>query len=479
MTKQLQQAKGSYVRMSIGLETDFGTAAAADAGKTLKFNSSGLNATRDLNSSETIQPGRSPVEPFQGNGSVDGDFVVPLDLNQLAFLFKCAFGAPVTSTVSGGTTLEQSISGVTAGPTGYASYAALEVSDIDGFAVNDSVTVTGTTGYNGTHKILHIEPMGGLVIDVAYGSSETPSGAKVSKAVPGTYSHVFGIKEEQPSFTIEQLHKDLAESFVYQGCKISTLAIGAASDGQENTVTIGIMGSKPKTLIAPKAITAFSGSGSSVTATLGSGHGLVVGDTIVIAGSVNYNGAHIVTAKADTTVTFAATYVAESVTTNYEPVWCKAHFDSPTSIPLARLGTFSARLYKDGAIYNCARNFNIQFDFGLDGDMRCIGDDGYRSSIPEGTVQITSSLTALFKSGGLFREGAENTTVGLKLEFSDPDGVRKLTIELPENKVQPSSPPVDSPRGLSQDITVQAFSSDSENGASACVITVVNNMSSI
>ena len=96
MTKQLQQAKGSYVRMSIGLETDFGTAAAADAGKTLKFNSSGLNATRDLNRSETIQPGRSPVEPFQGNGSVDGDFVVPLDLNQLAFLFKCAFGAPVT-----------------------------------------------------------------------------------------------------------------------------------------------------------------------------------------------------------------------------------------------------------------------------------------------------------------------------------------------------------------------------------------------
>jgi hypothetical protein len=160
-------------------------------------------------------------------------------------------------------------------------------------------------------------------------------------------------------------------------------------------------------------------------------------------------------------------------------VWCKAHFNEPASIPLARLGTFSARLYKDGAIYNCARNFNIQFDFGLDGDMRCIGDDGYRSSIPEGTVQITSSLTALFKSGELFREGSNNTTVGLSLQFTDPDGVRSLTIDLPENKVQPASPPVDSPRGLSQDITVQAFSSDSENGASACTITVVNGMSAI
>ena len=478
MTKQLQQAKGSYVRMSIGLETDFGTAAAADAGKTLKFNSSGLNATRDLNSSETIQPGRSPVEPFQGNGSVDGDFVVPLDLNQLAFLFRCAFGAPVTSDSPLAAEDITAVNTSTHDNTKAAFYVAS--GHETNFAIGNKVVISGVNdSYNGTHTVTHIDETNHAIeCDVAMGTSVPSPGSSARITIP-YYTHVFSIKEDQPSFTIEQLHKDLAESFVYQGCKISTLAIGAASDGQENTVTIGIMGSRPKTLVTPKAITAFSGSGSSVTATLGSGHGLEVGDTIVIAGSVNYNGAHIITAKAASTVTFAATYVAESVTTNKEPVWCKAHFNSPTSIPLARLGTFSARLYKDGAIYNCARNFNIQFDFGLDGDMRCIGDDGYRSSIPEGTVQITSSLTALFKSGDLFREGAENTTVGLKLEFTDPDGLRKLTIELPENKVQPSSPPVDSPRGLSQDITVQAFSSDSENGASACVITVINDMNAI
>lgn len=478
MTKQLEQARGSNVRMAIGLETTFGVAAAANAGKVLKFNSSGLNATRDLNSSETIQPGRSPVEPFQGNGSVDGDFVLPLDLNQLAYIFKCAFGAPATDDSP---VAAETITSVYNGTRnqGNASFYVASGRETN-FAVGQTVEISGVNAsYNGTHKVTHIDEVNHAVeCDVAFGTS-VPSASSEARITLPYYSHVFTIKENQPSFTIEQLHKDLAESFVYQGCKISTLSIGAASDGQENTVTIGVMGSKPKALAVPKPVTAFSGSGSSVTATLGTGHGLVVGDTVVITGSAHYNGAHVVTAKTDTTVTFAAAYVAETVTSGSEPVWCKAHFNEPASIPLARLGTFSARLYKDGAIYNCARNFSIQFDFGLDGDMRCIGDDGYRSSIPEGTVQITSSLTALFKSGDLFREGAENTTVGLKLEFTDPDGVRKLTIELPENKVQPSSPPVDSPRGLSQDITVQAFSSDSENGGSACTITVVNGMNAI
>ena len=473
MTKQLEQARGSNVRMAIGLETTFGVAAAANTGKVLKFNSSGLNATRDLNSSETIQPGRSPVEPFQGNGSVDGDFVLPLDLNQLAYIFRCAFGAPVT-------TDERDVITFTSVSEGsdVPGYAELNVAtDVPaGITFGDVLDISGTTNYNGKHKVIMKAP-GYVIIDAPFVAAE--SNLANAKGYKGGFQHVFTIKEEQPTFTIEQLHKDLAESFVYQGCKVSTLSIGAASDGQENTVTIGVMGSKPKTLTAPKPVTAFASGTGGITATLGTGHGLVAGDTIVIAGSAHYNGAHIVSDATTTTVTFAGTYTAETVTSGSEPVWCKAHYNSPASIPLARLGTFSARLYKDGSIYNCARNFSIQFDFGLDGDMRCIGDDGYRSSIPEGTVQITSSLTALFKSGDLFREGADNTTVGLKLEFTDPDGVRKLTIELPENKVQPSSPPVDSPRGLSQDITVQSFSSDSENGASACTITVVNDLSAV
>lgn len=471
MTKKLQQARGSNVRLAFGLESVFGTAAADNVGKTLKFNSSALSATRDLNSSETIQPGRSPVEPFQGNGSVDGDVTVPLDLNQLAYIFRLMFGAPTTTDQR----TVMSVSSVSQGGTGFTAYASLSAPlDVpEGITAGDIVTVAGTTNYNGTYKILS-KSNGNIIIDAPYTESETSlTGATATK---GGYSHVFTIKEDQPSFTIEQLHKDLAESFVFQGCKFSTMTIGAASDGQENTVTVGVMGSKPKAVSAPMAISAIGGSGSTVTLTVPSGHGIVVGDSIVVAGSVNYNGVHAVTAKTDTSVSFAQTYVAETVTANQEPVLCKAHFVDPGSYPLARLGTFSARLYKDGAIYDCAKTFSITFDFGLDGDQRCIGDDGYRSAIPEGTVTITSTLTALFKSGELFREGAENTTVGLKLQFTDPDGVRKLVIELPENKVQPTSPPVDSARGLSQDITVQSFSSTSEEGDSACTITVVNDV---
>lgn len=386
----LQQAKGSNSRKTIGFETEYNSIAASTTGYALKFNpGDGVKASRELNSAETIQPGRSAVEPFQGNGSVEGNETFPNDVNQMYLLLKAAFGTPVTTNEGN-----------------------------------------------------------------------------------GLWKHVFTIPEMQPSFTYEQLHKDIAERFIYSGCKISTLSFAAAADGQESTVTCGIMGSKPVKASAPVRISSITDNAGKPSFELSSElAGVSIDDYVVIAGckSSSLNGVFKVIEASSSAVTVDAEYVAEDIVAGREPVCNSVHFSEPTEIPISRLGTFAATFYKDGEEYKCAKNVGIEIDMGLDGDQRVIGDNGYRSELPEGTVSVTTSLTALFKSGDLFREGSENATIALKLVFAGENGA-SLTIEIPQNKIQQTAPAIDTAAGLSQELTAIAFA----NSGSSVTFTLVN-----
>ena len=173
---------------------------------------------------------------------------------------------------------------------------------------------------------------------------------------------------------------------------------------------------------------------SATTVTTATDHGLAVGDDVIIAGSVNYNGRWAVASAATTTTfTINKVYVAETVSTD-PPVTQKCHFKAPGTIPLKRLGTFSAKFYKDGAEYKCAQDVTIDIDMDLDGEQRCLGDNGFRSQLLEGIAAITANLTVAFRNGTFFRDGQNNTTAALKLEFTAAYGIGKLTIDLPKNQ---------------------------------------------
>lgn len=390
--KKFQQARGSNALVTMGFEEELSEAATSGVG--IKFNGMTMARSRDLNQSGTIQPGRSPVEPFQGNGDVGGDITIPNDINQMYYFLKAAFGQPAT----------------------------------------------------------------------------TSSG--------GVYTHVFTIGNEQPSLTIEKLFADIAEKEVFLGCKVSNLAFSANASGQENTVTCSFVGCKPQATVDPIAISSIAVASGTATVTTTDVHGFSQGDIVAIAGSGNrlLDGKHAVASAASTT-TFAFATTAADGTTSYtdsskQPGVTKSQFTSITNATINRLGTFSASLKKDNVNYDCAKEFSIAFNMGIDTDQRCIGDNGYLSSLPEGTVEITTNITALFRSAELQKIAANNETVAWELKYENADG--SLTIYLPENKVQEAGVPIESAMGLSQSMTIQAFCSDASNGGSAATITLVN-----
>lgn len=467
MPKELQSATGANVDLVFGIEDDFRTLAPKTSGVRLKFNSDGIVPQRDLNTPATIMPGRGLAEPFQGNGSVSGADVFPNDYNQMGFLLKLAFGSPAT-------TQPDDLVGVSA----FAESAGHTVVTLDSalaVSAGGSIAISGTQNYNGEHRVLAVSGSS-VTIDTDY-VAETPSEAK---ATAKGWTHVFTIPDRQPSFTIERHHFDIAESFVYAGCKVSSIAFSAATDGNENTVTYNIVGSKPEQVSSPVCVTAFSDGGNgTVTATLESAISIEQGDQFSIAGSVAYSGKHIATAVNGTSVTFEGTYVAETIASGKEPVLNVAHFINPRGIPLKRINTFAASLWKDGEMFKASKSFNSTIDMGLDTEQRALGDEGYVSEIPEGSVSVTTQMTAMMKSGDLYRDGQNNTTVGFELKYASKSGMGLLSIKLPENKIQQTAPPVDSPRGLSQDITVISFDSAPEDNEPGLVITLVNGFAEI
>lgn len=464
--KALNQARGFNAQLTLGFESTFNTA--ATDGTTIAHNGSTLQGGRELNESDTIVPNRSPASPFQGNGDVSGGISIPNDTEQLSLFLKAAFGAPETTTPADAKT-------ITAVADASEGKSKLTLGSAHGYAVGDYFAVYGTTNYNGEYQVL-----GADATTVTVRKTYVAESFTAANATKTGFKHVFKVKPSQPSLTIEQLHVDIAEMLLYTGCKVSRLAIGADSNGQENVVSCDFMGSKMTVSKSPLAISGFAtaGSGSATKVTI-TGHGFANGDRVAIAGSVNYDGVWTVASKADNDFQIDATYVAETIDSGKEPSCCKAQIATAGVIPIKRLNTFSAVVHKDGAEYKGVRNKEITFDFGLDGEQRVIGDKGFRSEIPEGKISITTGLTVLVKSADWIRAGEKNTTIASKLVFEQEYGIGKLEIDLPECKCELTGVPIEGPAGLVQQINLQAFCSDISAEGSAATVTLTNSRATV
>lgn len=96
----MAQARGYKSQVVIDFETAFGTDPASPNGLGMPINSWDVKASRALNSAQTLTGTRNPVQPFQGNVSVEGNAVVPVDLIAFGYWLRAMFGAPTTTGAS-------------------------------------------------------------------------------------------------------------------------------------------------------------------------------------------------------------------------------------------------------------------------------------------------------------------------------------------------------------------------------------------
>lgn len=97
-------ARGYRGEMLVGMETEFGKLPVNAKGWQIPFNTESLTISRAKNTAGTLRGTRNPAAPFDGNTSVDGDLVVPVDTSTFGLWLALLFGAP-ESTQQGEETL--------------------------------------------------------------------------------------------------------------------------------------------------------------------------------------------------------------------------------------------------------------------------------------------------------------------------------------------------------------------------------------
>jgi hypothetical protein len=92
----MARAYGSRAQMNVAFETVYGTPPASGY-RTMPFASSGLGAMQPLLENELLGFGRDPLAPIKDAVTADGRIAVPIDVENLGFWLKAAFGAPTTT----------------------------------------------------------------------------------------------------------------------------------------------------------------------------------------------------------------------------------------------------------------------------------------------------------------------------------------------------------------------------------------------
>ncbi len=92
------QAKGSQAQLLGGVkEVTFGTTPGTPTAYTLPVISSNITGTQQQINSNVIRGGRNPTAPSNGNKSVAGQVVVPVDLINIGYWLQMALGDPTTT----------------------------------------------------------------------------------------------------------------------------------------------------------------------------------------------------------------------------------------------------------------------------------------------------------------------------------------------------------------------------------------------
>lgn len=424
----MPQAKGFATRTILDLETTYGADPSVKAGRSMPFNSNNVIGTREQMDPATITGSRNAAEPFSGNMDAGGDYVVPADLKAIGWYLRAMFGAPTT---------------------------------------------TGS----------------------------------------GTYTHVFKLAgNTQPSFLIERQFLSLASrvAFHVNGCRINRWAFNPSGGADELVHTFGILAANETKISPPSTLpynatvgaktfsglgtvgaVAFTGSGLNDATSGGAFTGTPSGsyrvqidgtgtpDTFKWSndGGVTWKATGVaITGSAQelengVTVTFAAT-----TGHNLNTYWTFTT-TGPTDLgaSLSRLLNMHCALSEGGSPIATGREFSMECNFNIETDDYRLGGAGVRGDLPEGKVDITGTLKAIFLDASLLDKAIAGTESSLQLTFTK--STHSLTIFIPEVKYTRKTPPVDGPKGIMQELAWRAFY-DNATDATSIKVTLVNDVAS-
>jgi hypothetical protein len=235
-------AAGVFKQLAYKAETVYGTVPSASGAQSLRRVSSDLSLTKDTYQSNEIRLDQQIADFRHGVRRVSGKVTGELSPRTYQDFFAAALRRDFTAGVSAAS-VSLTIAG--SGPTytitrGSGSYLT------DGFKVGDVVRITaGSVNANNLNKNALIVTLTATVATVLVlnGSTMTAEGpiATCTIAVTGRKTFVPTTGHTDRSFSIEHWFSDVPTSEVFDGCKISKIALALPPTGMV-TVDMDVMG---------------------------------------------------------------------------------------------------------------------------------------------------------------------------------------------------------------------------------------------
>lgn len=176
------------------------------------------------------------------------------------------------------------------------------------------------------------------------------------------------------------------------------------------------------------------------------------------------------------------TYGGDSeLTANFSIIGAKRTIGDTTfastlaDIPLLKFSNFQGSIEMEGLPLGIVTSASLNADFGLDGNTYAIGGGGYRTGLPEGTLQVSGSIKAFFEDTELLNKAINNTPSSLNFKFAS--GGNSLGFFIEEVAFQQTSPGIESEKGIYINLPFKAYYKNGAGG-SAIVATLVNSQAS-
>jgi hypothetical protein len=155
-------------------------------------------------------------------------------------------------------------------------------------------------------------------------------------------------------------------------------------------------------------------------------------------------------------------------------VGAAAYSADPTLHTDTRFSNFQATLQENSIDIGIGTAADFQINATLDGNQYVIGSQGFRQDIPEGLIQISGNLTALFKDKQLMEKAINGTETSLK--FGLNDGLNSLEFYFPEVEFGRGSPAIDGPQGVVITLPWRAYCKSNDPEDAAVIVTLVNGL---
>lgn len=262
-------ASGVAKKVAFKKESSWAVPAGATGAQYLRRVTSDLSLAKETYQSAEIRTDYQIADFRHGVRSVEGTIAGELSPATYAPFIAAALRKDF---VAGATTGALAVFSVTNTGTKFTRSSGSFVTD--GFKVGDVISATGfSTANNNSHYVLvtvvtaltmDIVPLDGTVLtDEAAGGTRTI-------AVVGKKTYTPEANHTDDSFTFEHYYSDVAQSEVFTGCKVNTMAIALPPTGM-STINIGVMG---KDIVAGTSAYFTTPTDATATGTLASVNGI-------------------------------------------------------------------------------------------------------------------------------------------------------------------------------------------------------------